>query len=340
MAGIGPDGRPDVTRVFIPALRAPPALPFGRRVRLDGDTMGTGWQVDAWLPESHSSEALRCAIEAALERVNCQMSTWRPDSFISRYAAAEPGSWLDAPDDFLIVLAEALRIAELSGGAFDPACGALVDLWGFGPTPAAVAPDEATLAAVRRRRGWRDIRIDGARVFQPGGVQLDLSGIAKGYAVDLAAAVLRQCGAPAALIEIGGELTGWGVKDDGAPWWVHLETPPGLAVAPPRALLALHESAVASSGDYRRRRTFAGREVSHTLDPGTGAPLGSFAPAVVTVVHDSCMTADALATALCVLGMEAGADFAARHGVAARLVARAGDAANERITPALAAMLG
>lgn len=297
--------------------------------------MGTNWSVDAYLPDGLTEFAARVAVEAELARVIDQMSTWEPDSFISRYAAAPVGSWLDAPDDFLRVLNEAIRVAEISCGAFDPACGALVDLWGFGPATVEDAPG----AAARARADWRAIRIDGARVLQPGGVQLDFSGIAKGYAVDLVAEALRRRGVASALVEIGGELKGWGIKADGSPWWVELETPPDLAGAPEGMILALHEIAVASSGDYRRRRALGGLEVSHTMNPATGAPLDHDAPAVVSVLHASCMTADALATALMVLGMEEGARFAAEQEIAARLVSRRAGAALEHITPALMAML-
>lgn len=295
--------------------------------------MGTSWSVEAYLPASLSPEGAERAIDAELARVIAEMSTWETDSFISRFNRAGANVWLDAPPDFVRVLTEGLRVAALSDGAFDPACGAAVEAWGFGPSGIVSAPPRVEGAS------WRDIRIEGARVLQPG-VQLDFSGIAKGYAVDLVAAALRACGVPSGLVEIGGELKGWGVKEDGAPWWVALETPPDLVAQPEPVMLALHETAVASSGDYRRRRAFREREVSHTIDPATGAPAHEGAPAIVSVAHASCMTADALATALMVLGAVAGVRFADEHGIAARFVTRRDGAADERMTVALQTMLG
>jgi thiamine biosynthesis lipoprotein len=231
------------------------------------------------------------------------------------------------PPDFAEVMARGLAIAEATGGAFDPAIGRLVDLWGFGPVPAAVAPDTAALEAARAASGWRRLGwSDGdRRLSQPGGVALDLSGIAKGFAVDAVASTLARLGVGHALVEIGGELVGRGVRPDGQPWWVDLETPPGIDVAPLR--IALHGLAVATSGDYRRGR--------HTIDPRTGRSTDNGVVSV-SVIAAGALTADAWATALTVLGPDAGIALATERGIAARIVVAAG---GERLTPALEAML-
>jgi len=138
------------------------------------------------------------------------------------------------------------------------------------------------------------------------------------------AATLAQLGIVHALVEIGGELVGFGVRPDGQPWWVDLETPPGVAVAPLR--IALHGLAVATSGDSRRGR--------HTIDPRTGRPIDNGVVSVSVIAADA-LTADAWATALTVLG-PAGDALAAAQGIAARIVTATG---GEVLTPALAAML-
>lgn len=310
----------------------------GRPASLGGPTMGVTWSLRAWVPQGLTDARLAAAVQAACDAVVAEMSTWEPDSDLCRFNAAPPGAWVPAPDHLLTVLAAALEIATLSGGAFDPTVGPLVDLWGFGAAGAVAAPPAPgglQAAAI----GWRDVRIDGEgrRLFQPGGLRLDLSGIAKGFGVDLAADALEALGVRDYLLEIGGELRGGGVKGDGEPWWVELEAPPDSSSADPPILVAAHGLSVATSGDWRRTWSAGGRRYSHTLDPATRAPVDG-AVAAVSVLHADCMRADALCTALTVLGPAAQA-FAARHGIAARIVCRDGPATREWISPALARLL-
>jgi thiamine biosynthesis lipoprotein len=243
------------------------------------------------------------------------------------------------PGDLFAVLSHALEAARDSGGAFDPTIGPVVNLWGFGPDPSSRSvPDDAALAAARGRCGWRRLVLDsaGRRALQPGGLYVDLSGIAKGYAVDLVARHLEDQGVGSFLIEIGGELRGRGVKPDGSPWWVALETPAGIAS---ETIVALHGLSAATSGDYRKFFADGEARWSHTIDPRTGRPVrGDLAS--VTVLHPGCMEADALATALGVLGVDAGLAHAAERGIAARFLVRAGAGFTEHATPAFEAMLG
>ena len=173
-------------------------------------------------------------------------------------------------------------------------------------------------------------------VFQPGGLRLDLSGIAKGYAVDLVAERLTALGFNSVLVEIGGELRGSGIKPDGHPWWVDLEAPPGSPFDPCR--FALHGGAIATSGDYRRALTHEGRRYAHTLDPLTGRPV-AHGLASVTILAESAMVADAQATAVTVLGPDLGYEYASRNGLAALLVDHRQGRWRERMTPALARMM-
>ena len=289
--------------------------------------MGTSWSARLVDPPENSL----AAIEATLARVIDQMSNWEAGSVISRFNRLPPGQWLDLPPDMRTVLRAGLDMARLSDGAFDPAIGHLVDRWGFGP---ATLPAPTPFPA--GRAPWTCIELDGARARRLADVALDFSGIAKGFAVDALADALRALGVTNFLVEIGGELRGDGIKPDVQPWWVDVEAPPGLPV--PTLRVALCGLAIATSGDYRRFRMDDGRRLSHSIDPTTGAPIAS-GVASVTVLHDSAMMADAWATAITIMGPDAGMKLATRHNLAARLVLRASQGAQEYMTPALAAML-
>ena len=346
-----PDGRQTVQGVAarrvivpldVPALMPARAARDAKMVSLSGETMGTTWSVKCVLSRQMSVESLRAGIQVPLDSVIAQMSTWIESSDISCFNHASANSWHKLPQDFGFVLAYALSLAEETGGAYDPASGALVGLWGFGPAsrPRSVpALDE--ISGARSCCGWRHIKRDKTRgVFQPGGVELDLSSIAKGFAVDKVSASLHARGLHDHLVEIGGELSGQGIKPDGGPWWVALESFPSKADGAKGAhdaVVALHGLAVATSGDHVRFFEQGGERFSHTIDPRSGYPV-THALTSVTVIHSSCMKADALATALFVLGPEAGFDFAAHHSVAARFVSRVDDGYAERMTPQLVAM--
>src|SRR5690606_3867188 len=186
-------------------------------------------------------------------------------------------------------------------------------------------PDATQLAEVAARCGWQRLQMDARAqaVLQPGGLQLDLSAIAKGHGVDLGSDWLRGQGIRAALVEVGGELHGRGRKPDGQPWRVLVESAPeedAGADHPPR-VLALDDLAVATSGDRWHRYEHDGVSYSHTLDPRRHAPVTA-AAAAVTVIEREAMHADAWATALTVMGARQGLAFAAQHGLAARFVSR------------------
>lgn len=324
-------------------MLSPPLPPRGGGTiqRLDGPTMGTTWSVR--LVDRGDPARLRAGIEARLDVVVAQMSTWRPDSDLSRFNCAPAGTWQTLPKDFMAVLLCALATAEASDGAFDPTVGPVTNLWGFGPVPALNhgPPPANRLTEAHRRVGWQQLRIDAeaGQALQSGGVSLDLSGIAKGYAVDQLAEHLEGVGIESFLVEIGGELRGRGVKPDGTPWWVTVETPPSPTYDRAGILVALYDLAIATSGDYRRSFHHDGRRYSHTLDPRTGWPIEE-STASVTVLHRCCMHADAMATMLAVLGPSVGLDYAAEHGLAALFITRDGTGElREQMSPAFAAML-
>ncbi len=326
--------------------------------RLSGATMGTGWALSFAALDDVSNNHVVAALDETFALVIRQMSGWEPQSDLCRFNRAGEG-WHEMQPEFLAVLSRALDIAALTDGAFDPALAEVVDRLGFGPShsPAVIPearsairdpsdhPDSgpmdpgSPLRSGRDDKRWRDIGLDplNRRAFQPGGVALDLSSIAKGYAVDLCAERLRGLGVPSFLMEIGGEFTGQGVKPDAQPWWVTLELAEARPAPgePPATDVALVNLSVATSGDFVRRRD----GVSHLIDGRTGGAPGAELSGV-GVMHAQCMDADGWATALFALGLTEGLAMAERQGLAAVFAQRTADGARTHLTSAAAAMTG
>ena len=286
----------------------------------------------------------RAAVEAhirqVLERIEGRMSHYRPDSELSRFNRAATTEPQAMSRETLGVVAEALAVGRVSGGAFDVTVGPLVDAWGFGPPGRApAAPDEATLAALRARIGSDLLEVDLAASTlrkRRANVIVDLSAIAKGYAVDAVAALLAERGFGDYLVEIGGELRAGGRNGRGKSWRVAVERPaPGAPVA--QRIVSLANASLATSGDYRNFYDLDGARVSHTIDPRTGRPV-THGLLSVSVIAERCSLADARSTALNVLGPEDGYDLAAAQGWAALFVTDDGTGRLvERETPAFAA---
>lgn len=299
----------------------PRAADPARLQAMGGRTMGTTWSLKFDNPDMQSHDAVRAAVTGALDQVIAQMSTWEPASAISRYNLAPAGSRHRLPTTFAKVVDCALHWAEASGSAIDPTVGPLVALWGFGAGAAeglALPPSPAALADARARSGWQRLAFDSAdgSIAQPGGLELDLSGVAKGFAVDHVAETLLAIGLRNFLVEVGGELKGIGRRPGSQPWRVRLDTEIDT-LAP----LRLADVAVATSGDRWHAHEHEGRRWAHTIDPRSGEPVDA-SLASVTVCHQLCMHADALATALTVLGPIDGLAFAERHEIAALFICR------------------
>jgi thiamine biosynthesis lipoprotein len=294
------------------------------RHALNGPTMGTRWSALFHVPSDFDPAPVTAAMAAAVAEVDGQMSTWKAESDLMRLNAAPAGTWVEVPERLIRVLAFALEVGRTSGGAFDIGVGDAVAAWGFG----ADAADPGRIRAARsalRCPAHEVLELDRAnrRARKPAPLTLDLSGIAKGYAVDLLAEVARGFGIPGALVGIDGELRAFGVKPDGGSWTVAVERPDHAARSP-LSVLALHDAAVATSGDYRHWVEFGGRRLSHTMDPRRARPLAA-SPASVTVVAETCMAADAWATALMVAGSVGGADLARSIGLHALFLDRIED---------------
>lgn len=311
-----PKAMPESRRVAIPTDLVPSSLarPSGQVHTLGGETMGTSWRV-RYVDRFSRAPLLRAAIDEALARVIAEFSPWEAASSLSRFNDGPLNGWQEISPDFATVTEAALQVARETAGAYDPVVGALVDLWGFGPRqPREPVPAAAAIAEALGESGHAAIVLDaaGQRISRTRRARLDFCGIAKGFAVDLVAETLRRNGVASALVEIGGELSGFGVKPDGAPWWVSVDRGSN-AHAP--ILVALHDLAIATSGCERHFRAGA-TLYSHTIDPRTGYPIDN-GMMIATVLHRCCMMADAYATALMVMGPHEALAFADRHGLAA-----------------------
>lgn len=309
--------------------------------------MGTTWSVKLVAVADRSITTLQNGIQQQLDEVVAQMSTWEPSSHLSRYNQAAAGTWQTIPKEFLYVLRYALEVAQASDGAYDPTAGPLVNVWGFGPdAKLAHRPEASLLADARTRVGWQRVQVDveQQRVLQPGGVYLDFSAIAKGFAVDQISRYLLRQGIEHHLVEVGGELRGVGIKPDVMPWWVALEQPLLINNAEihndalDECVIALHNWSVATSGDYRRYFDIAEVRYSHTIDPRSGEPI-QHGLASVTVIHPDCIAADAISTALNVMGLEQGMAFAIERAIPARFVLRDANNFVEHLTPAFQALM-
>lgn len=293
-----------------------------------GMAMGSSWSARVMLPPGVDGAVLAQALQAELDEIVAQMSHWDPDSLLSRYNRAPAGSWHALPQQFFAVIDYALQVYADSGGACDPAAGGLINLWGFGAASrydqaGFYAPQAEAIEAWLSTRGARQPVLSraGQRLLQPGGAILDLSAVAKGYAVDRMAHCLEERSVRHFVVEAGGELRGAGVKANGEPWWVEIEGVPDSDADGAQTIVALHGLAIATSGDYRRYFQHGSRRAAHTLDPRSGYPA-AHGLASVTVLAPTCMAADALSTALTVLGPIDGLAFAQQKDIAARFLVR------------------
>lgn len=311
-------------------------------IELQGEVMGSHWSVKLVIPDDLDQRLLQAGIQQCFDQVDSQMSTWKTDSAISHFNQSPAGNWQTLPEDLFQVLSYALKVAEDTNGAFDPTVGALVELWGFGSTTRSHhPPTEVDVGAALANVGWQRIHLDPERrrAWQPGDVQLDLSAIAKGFAVDKVSQWLRDQGIDNFLINLSGELRAHGHNINGEPWRVAIELP-GVAVAEADIgdltpiTIELKDAAVATSGDYRHYFMHQGKRYSHHLNPTTGQPV-PFEVASVTVIADRGIEADPLGTALIVMGAEAGMVWVRQHQLAVFMLVHDGDNGfKQQISPA------
>ncbi|MCL4109628.1 UNVERIFIED_CONTAM: hypothetical protein GTU68_061885 [Idotea baltica] len=281
--------------------------------------MGTTWSVKTTVAPSTSLPD-ESQFTERLIAVNKAMSTWDSTSEISRFNASESTEWFSVSARFAAVVAESLRIASLTKGAFDPTVAPLIDLWNFGSTAADFkVPTDEQIQAVRPFVGFDKlhVRLDPPAVRKSHPMlTINLSAIAKGYGVDAVADVIRttKAGPASFLAEIGGEIVAQGTAKTGEPWKIGIEKPVAgeravMQTGGRKIIVPLDNLAMATSGDYRNFFEVDGMRYSHSINPNTGRPV-THDLVSVTVLHNSCMTADAMATALLVMGPEDGYNLA------------------------------
>lgn len=280
-----------------------------------GMTMGTTYQVKIVQksPAANDLDELKSIVDSALTEVNHQMSTYDPASEIARFNQFRDTTAFRVSTGFVTVVKEALEIYESSGKAFDITVAPLVNLWGFGVTGDRIVPPAQTkISSILKNVGSKYLLTESDHFLKKKipELQVDLSAIAKGYGVDVVTGVLRKKHYDNFMVEIGGEVYASGNKTNGELWKIGIDSPnlhslPGQKI---QAILSLKNIAVATSGDYRNYFEYNGKLYSHTIDPKSGYPV-THNLASVTVIARNCMQADALATAIMVMGKERGMDY-------------------------------
>ena len=309
----------------------------------EGPTMGTHFSVKVVNNELNDGRVatIQSLIENALANVDEKMSTYRSESELSRFNNSQTTAPFLLSAETVEVFQHALDISELTDGAFDVTVGPLVEAWGFGPLgePSAF-PSDQDIARLQDQVGYTQLKVDvAASTVSKSNSMLraDLSALAKGYAVDQVTELLDAEGFDSFLVEVGGEVRTMGHSERGDVWRVGIERPGSGSVEVHR-LVALQNLSLATSGDYRNYYELDGQRLSHTIDPRTGRPV-SHGLTSVSVVEALCVRADAIATALGVLGPDHGFSLAIEQGWAALLIERGKDGElHERETPAFAAL--
>ena len=306
----------------------------------DGTTMGTTYMVKIVArsvpergKENRDYTRIKKGIGQVLLKVNRQMSTYISDSEISRFNNSENVDWFSVSPDTAWVIKQALSVSEKSGGAFDITVGPLVNLWGFGPGKFKGVPTENQIREKLKIVGYRNISV---RQSPPGirkkskDVQCDLAAIAKGFGVDKLAEYLDSKNIISYLIEIGGEVRTRGKNQSHQPWRIGIASPTNTFGI--QKVVGLTNQSMATSGDYRNYFEKDGVRYSHSIDPNTGRPVTHNLVSVTVVCH-SCLEADALATAITVLGPEKGYELAISENLAVFFIMKSKQGFAEKSTP-------
>ena len=295
-------------------------------IKLTGFTMGTSYHITVVPGDVVVTPMdLQQKVDALLVTLNQSMSTYIEDSELSALNKAPVGEAVSVSPELFDVLLLSSQVSWRSGGAFDITVGPLVNIWGFGPSKAVDEPPQDTAVVAQLENvGYENVSLNLANntVTKKKAVTLDLSAVAKGFAVDQVAQLLAGEKLRHFMVEIGGELWLSGFNPDGKSWRIAIEQPDSLPGTVYKAI-AVSDKGVATSGDYRNYFVKDGKRFSHTIDPRTGYPI-NHSLASVTVVADTTAEADALATAINVMGAEAGMKLAEQEGLAVYLISHDG----------------
>lgn len=309
--------------------------------------MGTYYSVKVPRPPaSLDAQGLRSGLESVLAEVNREISTYDPESELSRLNRNPSTDWIPVSANLRAVLGEGLAVSALSGGAFDITVGPLVNLWGFGPEVRADAvPEPEAIAVALERVGYGKVQLqtDPPAVRKArGDLYIDLSALGEGYGADRMAAYLESLGLTDYMVAVAGTIRVRGRNPKGQPWGIAIEAPrPGERSV--QRVVPLEGGAVSTSGDYRNFFEQGGRRYSHHIDPRTGSSVAhrlASATVILPPGADCAMRADGLATALVVLGEQKGPALASSQGLAALFIVRDGEGLVESQTPAFDRLTG
>ncbi len=285
-----------------------------RLPQTSGPTMGTTWRLT--LAEGDARKASQM-VQSRLDALESMFTNWRRDSVVSRFNDSRTTEWQPVPGELAEVMTFAQRLSKETGGAFDATASPLIELWGFGVAkPTHSIPSDESIAAARSRVGWQkvEVQVDPPMLRKTqADVEINVSGLVEGYAVDDLVKRLRDAGHTDFLLDVGGELYASGAKPDGTPWRVGVQQPDAEKGVVTGAL-AIQDKALSTSGTYQRFFEVEGKRYPHVLDARTGRPV-THSLVSVSVIADSCFKADSWTTALLILGLKEGKETAARLGI-------------------------
>ena len=304
---------------------------------IEGRTMGTGYSI-RWVDalDQIDASAIQVQVDQALQLVNQQMSTYQSDSELSLFNQSSAPSKMAVSPALAGIIQQSIDLNQLTSGYFDVSIGPLVNLWGFGPDEMTYkAPSDDAISQAKNTIGLDAIQVSENTITKSEQRYIDLSAIAKGYGVDVVAQTLEQAGINQYLVEIGGEIRTKGTKVGNQSWVIAVEKPDQSGRSAQK-ILKMTDIGLATSGDYRNYFEQDGVRFSHTIDPQTGKPV-THKLASVTVLDPLCARADALATAMLVMGEKKAMEFAMQHSIPAYMIVREGEGFKEMLSPAFIA---
>ena len=260
--------------------------PILQNDEVKGNTMGTSYIIKA-----QNADIDKQQIDQRLDQINKIFSSWDQSSELSALNRQSVGEPVDVSNEMAFVLQEAIKVHKQTSGFFNPAMGNLIDIWGFGSVDVEQKPNQEAISQALAKSSTERLTLNGSRFEKSADIKINLSAIAKGYAVDEIAKILKDKSVKRFMVEVGGEI-----KTQGS-WLIGIETPLGQA---PVAVELVDES-IATSGNYRQFFVWQGDRYAHILDPHTGLPVSSDLFSV-SVIHKSNMLADAYATAMMAMG--------------------------------------
>ncbi|WP_208612739.1 FAD:protein FMN transferase ApbE [Pantoea conspicua] len=310
---------------------------------LEGKTMGTVWRVSLADVASERKAELQQRIQQQLDSDDAELSTWKPDSKLSRFNQSRTLTPQPVSENMADIVTLSLRIGAKTGGAMDITVGPLVNLWGFGPTKQPIhIPDEAQIAAAKAQTGLQHLRViqgAGGQWLQKDlpGLYVDLSTVGEGFATDHLARLMEQLGINNYLVSVGGAVLSRGLNAQHQPWRVAIQKPTDRENAV-QARVDLEGHGISTSGSYRNYYELDGKRVSHVIDPITGRPI-EHRLVSATVIATTALEADGWDTGLMVLGSEKAKALAIQQHLAVYLISKEGEGFVSWMSPQFAAFL-